>query len=66
MNRETSTSILALAVLVRVVVVLLLAAELLPVALEAVEAVLERVALLPLHAGVQDQAAILKKVTGFA
>ena len=62
MNREASLSILALAVLVRVViVVLLLAAELLPVALEAVEAVLERVALLPLHARVQDQAAILKK-----
>ena len=62
LKREaTSSSILALAVLVRVVVVLLLlAAELLPVALEAVEAVLERVALLPLHARVQDQAAVLK------
>ena len=48
-----------LAVLVGVVVVLLLAAELLAVALEAVEAVLERVALLPLHARVEDQAAVL-------
>ena len=61
MNRETTSSILAFAVLIRVVVLLLLAAELLPVALEAVEPVLERVALLPLHARVQDQAAILKK-----
>ena len=61
LNREATSSILALAVLVRVVVVvLLLAAELLPVALEAVEAVLERVAFLPLHPGVQDQAAVLK------
>ena len=48
---------MAFAVLVGVVVVLLLlllAAQLLPVALEAVEAVLERVALLALDAGVED------------
>ena len=62
LHNTTLNSIMALAVLVCiiVVVVLLLTAELLPVTLEAVESVLERVALLALHPGVQDQAAILK------
>ena len=62
LHNTTLNSIMALAVLVCiiVVVVLLLTAELLPVALEAVESVLERVALLALHPRVQDQAAILK------
>ena len=62
LHNTTLNSILALAVLVCiiVVVVLLLTAELLPVTLEAVESVLERVALLALHPRVQDQAAILK------
>jgi hypothetical protein len=36
-------------------------AELLPVALEAEHVVLERVALLALHAGVQQQATVLRK-----
>ncbi len=36
-------------------------AELLPVALEAEHVVLERVALLAFHAGVQQEATVLKK-----
>jgi hypothetical protein len=43
-----------------VAVALLLAAQLLPVALETVEAVLERVALLAFHAGVQNHATVLE------
>ena len=43
-------------------VALLLTAELLPVALEAVEAVLEGVALAALYPRVEDEAAVLKIV----
>ncbi len=45
-------------------VALLLAAQLLPVALEAVEAILERVALAALHPGVEDETAVLKLYMG--